>query len=295
MKLKLKILASYLEVSLLTLISLVLVVFFSRKSLFSKKVKQERPIMILGNGPSLRDDIDAVIELREGGRVDICSVNDFAFSEAFFKVRPSLYVLADPNYWSDNVSKDVEIRRVRLIEIFANDVVWPMRVMVPVEAKGSSVFDRACSEFVIVEYYNRTPISGFDWVRFRLFDVGAGMPPAYNVLIAALAISIAGGYKKIFVLGADHSWHEELNLKKEGVLVAQKHFYDERVELKPVYKAVGEVFTIGELFIRWGKVFRTYEVLALYAQYKRAVVYNLSSKTYVDAFSRAKSSELEDL
>lgn len=251
--------------------------------------------MILGNGPSLRDDIDAVIELREGGRVDICSVNDFAFSEAFFKVRPSLYVLADPNYWSDNVSKDVEIRRVRLIEIFANDVVWPMRVMVPVEAKGSSVFDRACSEFVIVEYYNRTPISGFDWVRFRLFDVGAGMPPAYNVLIAALAISIAGGYKKIFVLGADHSWHEELNLKKEGVLVAQKHFYDERVELKPVYKAVGEVFTIGELFIRWGKVFRTYEVLALYAQYKRAVVYNLSSKTYVDAFSRAKSSELEDL
>lgn len=295
MKRKLKIFSSCLEVALVTFVSLVLVVFFSRKSLFAKKIKQESPIIILGNGPSLRDDIDAVIELREAVRVDICSVNDFAFSEAFFKVRPSLYVLADPNYWSDNVSKNVEVRRAKLIDIFAREVIWPMRVMVPVEAKGSSIFDRVSSEFVIVEYYNRTPVSGFDWVRFRLFDVGAGMPPAYNVLIAALAISIAGGYKKIFILGADHSWHEELSFKEDGVLVAQKHFYDEGVELKPVYKAVGEVFTIGELFIRWGKVFRTYEVLALYAKYKHAIVYNLSSKTYVDAFPRAKFSELEGL
>lgn len=295
MKRKLKIILSRLQSFLFTLISLVLVLLFSRKASFRKKIRQEKPIIVLGNGPSLRDDLDGVIELSEGSRVDVCAVNDFAFSEAFFKVRPSLYVLADPNYWNESVRGEVGIRRVRLIEILAHDVVWPMRVMVPAEAKGSSIFDCASSEFVTVEYYNRTPISGFDWVRFRLFDIGAGMPPAYNVLIAALTLSITDGYQRIFILGADHSWHEELSLEGKGVLVAQKHFYDKGVELKPIYKSEGEVFTIGELFVRWGNVFRTYEVLALYADYKRVEVYNLSSKTYIDAFPRAKLSGLEDL
>lgn len=70
-------------------------------------------------------------------------------------------------------------------------------------------------------------------------------------------------------MGADHSWHEELSfVDGEGVLVAQKHFYDNEAERKPVYKDGSEFFTIGDLFIRWGKVFKIYEILALYASYR---------------------------
>lgn len=296
MKQKISLVLSCLRSLFDTVFSLLSVFLFSRMTSVKKQSEQEQPIAILGNGPSLKEDLNALLEISKVSRIDFCVVNDFAFSDAFFKVCPCIYVLADPNYWRENVKEEIEIRRVRLMHIFAHEVTWPMRVMMPVEAKGSSIVGLIDSKFITFEYYNRTPISGFDCVRFWLFDIGAGMPPPFNVLIAALTLSIVCGYKRIFILGADHSWHEELSLtENDGVVLAQKHFYDADVESRPVYKDGKKTFTIGELFIRWGTVFKIYEVLALYAKYKQAEVYNLSSKTYIDAFSRARVGEIERL
>ncbi|WP_339504589.1 hypothetical protein [Pseudomonas sp. RL_105y_Pfl2_101] len=296
MKQKIKMLLRFFEKCLSTFVSLVFILFFSRRTVFEKKSNRSEKVIVLGNGPSLRTDLEAVVKLSSNSYIDVCVVNDFAFSDAFFKIRPCFYVLADPNYWKEGVIGELHVRRERLIDILVNKVTWPMRVMLPVEAKQTFKLNDATSQFVAFEFYNRTPVDGFDCMKFRLFDYRVGMPPPFNVLIAALTLSIANGYKKIFVLGADHSWHEELSfVDGEGVLVAQKHFYDNEAERKPVYKDGSEFFTIGDLFIRWGKVFKIYEILALYASYRGAVVYNLSSKTYIDAFPRATIEEFDEL
>ena len=278
-----------------TMFSLSLVLIYSRKVSLGH-VAQRNKIFILGNGPSLKDDLKGVIALSAREEIDVCAVNDFAFSDVFFDIRPSIYVLADPGYWADNVGEDLSVRRARLLEIFSERVTWPMQVMLPIDARKSSIFNNLISGAVTYSFYNRTPLSGFKWLIFRFFDLGVGMPPPYNVLIAAITLSLLKGYKQVFILGADHSWHEELSVATgKKVQVAQKHFYDNKVEQKPVYKEAGETFTIGDLFIRWGKVFKMYETLYLYAKHKNSQVYNLSSKTYIDAFPRSSLDEFRDL
>ncbi|MFW0886804.1 UNVERIFIED_CONTAM: hypothetical protein MKS84_08870 [Pseudomonas sp. JL1] len=296
MKRRVKIALGFLKECFDTLVSLVLILAFSRRVPSKSDAKRIEKIIILGNGPSLRNDLDAVVKRSGDKTTDICAVNDFAFSDVFSDVRPSIYVLADPNYWMEGASAELNARRLLLLNIFSEKVTWPMDVMLPVEAKECPLFNGLASDFVTYSFYNRTPVSGFNWFRFRFFDYGLGMPPPFNVLIAAITLAIAKDYKKIFILGADHSWHEELTVANEkDVLVAQKHFYDNAVDRKPVYKEGSETFTVGELFIRWGKVFKIYEILALYASYKNAEVYNLSRKTYIDAFPRSNIEEFDNL
>lgn len=296
MKHQIKKISFFLMTCLSTIFSLGLILVYSRKVSPGRRVGRSERVFILGNGPSLKNDLASVIMLSRRENIDVCAVNEFAFSDAFFDIRPNIYILADPNYWLKSVSADLNVRRSRLLKIFSERVTWPMQVMLPIDAKGNSLFNNELSGLVSYSFYNRTPVSGFNWLNFRFFDFGVGMPPPYNVLIAAITLGLSKGYKKIYVLGADHSWHEELSVVSEKkVLVAQKHFYDNDVEQKPVYKEGSETFTVGDLFIRWGKVFKIYEVLHLYAKHKNAQIYNLSRKTYIDAFPRSNIDEFDNL
>lgn len=295
LKRRIKNILSFLVMGLRTIFSLCLMLVYSRKVSLGC-VGGRNKIIILGNGPSLKDDLEGVIMLSGREEIDVCAVNDFAFSDAFFDVRPNIYVLADPNYWVDNVEGDLSARRARLLNIFSERVTWPMQVMLPIDARKNLLFSNVASGVVSYSFYNRTPLSGFKWLVFRFFDLGLGMPPPYNVLIAAITLTLLKGYKQVFILGADHSWHEELSVASgREVLVAQKHFYDSEVEQKPVYKNAGETFTIGDLFIRWGKVFKIYETLYLYAKHKDSRIYNLSRRTYIDAFPRSSIEEFAKL
>lgn len=277
-----------------TVVGVLSVMFFSRFVGNDWKKNLGEVALVLGNGPSLSTDLSVLAEKNNKIDVDVWAVNNFCFSESFKLIRPRFYVLADPNYWMDNVSKEVADSRVRFTNILSKDVDWEMTLILPITAKRSKLVSDLKSTSISIGYYNNTPVRGAKFISQVICKWGLAMPAPLNVLIAALTLAIGSNYKVVYILGADHSWHEELVVTPGGdALVAQKHFYPEVVIASPVYKPGMTSFTVADLFLRWGAVFKSYEFLAEFALVKGVKVLNLSSKSFIDAFERSNLSRFD--
>lgn len=276
-----------------TLFSAACVVFFSKRVDASWRKTSSATAVILGNGPSLNADLDVCMSCFRPGSSDVWAVNNFCFSEKFTVIQPQFYVLADPNYWAKTVSEEVELSRDRFLRGLRERLAWPMTLLVPVAARGSYFLAGLENSFLTVRFYNSTPLSGMCSVSYAFMRRQLAMPAPLNVLVAATSLALCAQYKEIVLLGADHSWHEELTVNNDGeALVEQRHFYDEKVEAKPIYRPDHSCFTVGDMFERWGKVFKSYEFLQGYACHRRVRVINASSRSYIDAFRRMRISDL---
>lgn len=284
---------SFLGILWSTFFSFVLVCVFSRKKIANnRKIAIRKQAIILGNGPSLADDFEKILKLQSKRDIDIWAVNNFAISDQFIIIKPGFYVLTDPNYWAVDVSEALLLARNRLIKCFNEQLDWPMVLMVPFDAKGSGFLQNINRRNIDVRFYNRTPVDGFRFFREWIYSNNLGMPAPFNVLIAAICLAITDKYQTVYVSGADHSWHESLLIENGRMLLSQFHFYKENVAAVPVIKTDGSSFTIGDIFIRWGCVFKKYEILDLYARSKGVRIFNISSKSYIDAFEYIQIDDL---
>jgi len=272
-----------------TLQTVLVVALFSVREKFTRKQSEDisETVVVVGNGPSAGLDIPYLVNMKRDSKFSVCAVNDFACSDVFVKLRPDIYILADPNYWLAEASKEVQKSRERLLSALNGSVSWKMKLYMPYDARGSSFVRCLHNDLIVISYYNRIPIRGFDSVCSFFIYRQAGMYPAFNVLIAALHVVIWLSFKRIIIIGADHSWHEEVTVSSSGeALVEQKHFYKEETKPATVKRPDG-TFNIGELFVRWGEVFKIYHRIAAYAARNGIKIINSSSKSYIDAFQRA--------
>ena len=113
------------------------------------------------------------------------------------------------------------------------------------------------------------------------------------VLNTAVHLGIKLRYSKIYLLGADTSWHEnyELDQKTNVLYSIDTHFYGKRklplyldseetlpsklhLELSMVAKALGSYWTLLE-----------------YSKYAHVNIYNASEYSWIDAFPRSTISD----
>lgn len=240
-----------------------------------------RPLVIMGNGPSFRRDLDEDMELLM--RSDTLAVNFAANSPEFRLLRPKYYVLADPHFF-EKAETDCNVRW--LIDSL-NTVDWPMTLFVPVSARGSrSLFH---SENLKVECFNFIAAEGFASFENFVFDRKWGMPRPRNVLIPSIMIGIWLGYRQIYLLGADHSWLKTLSVNDRNEVVSvQPHFYKEdekesaRIRQEYVRHPLHEV--IESMMI----AFRAYHTIQRYARRLGVEIFNATPDSMIDAFPRAQ-------
>lgn len=249
---------------------------------------------VLGNGPSLDGDLAQCKDFRSIG--DVWCVNQFAVSDLYEKLQPTHYVLADPAYWSESLSEHLTALRDRLFLALKSKTTWPLTLYLPYFAKGCFEEKLADTLNITVAYYNNVPVFGCKRLAYFLYNRGLGMPLAQNVLVAALYLSLHRGYKKIFVLGADHSWHRTLEVDNlNRVCVQDRHFYDkEEPKLIPFLIDGSEesTFTMAGILSALARMFDGYWKLKEYSESIGAVIYNASSISYIDAFKRIKPAEI---
>jgi hypothetical protein len=256
-------------------------------------VPQKQRCSVLGNGPSLNDSLANHKEFLLS--TELVCVNFFAATDHFTRLRPTNYVLADPNCFTFN---ETTVGREDLHQILAallQRIDWSMRLYVPNFAKGSYLIRTIESGNPNIElvYYNPTIVRGFAWFRHWLYSANVGMPQAQTVIVTALSLMINRGFKEIFLFGADTSWHEQIRLDDQNqLLMKQIHFYDKLKDIAfvPVFSDAHrtKTFTMASQFLSLHKVFRGYEVLRNYADYKGVCILNASSKSYIDAFERVQ-------
>jgi len=273
-------------------ISIIRIILFSRSSTTLPK-PSNKTVSILGNGPSLKWSLENQFEWIESTEV-IC-VNNFASTEYYVRLKPQNYVLLDPAYFTyseKNLDRGDIKKTFHSIFMTTN---WPINVYVPQQAKKSNYFKAFAADNPNIKliYFNYTIFEGFDFFKYFLFSKRISMPQSENVLVAALFLMISRNFEYIYIFGADHSWHEQIQIRDDNMLTLKDvHFYNPDVEKEServLYNASEkQKVSISKQFRSFSKAFRGYDILAGYAKYKNVKVYNASEKSYVDAFDRIK-------
>lgn len=291
------------------LVKKILLTFFELGKLFSSITKillfsnihfinwcdirvNEKECVVLGNGPSLKKTLDNYFEFINKKRI-ICVAN-FIHSDYFVKLQPEYYVMVDDSLWSKKASRRIKEQYKKIYSEMKNNVKWKMTLFMPMWAARWNFFQDLPNdnENIKIKYINTTPIFCYDKIRYLFYKANLAMPQAENVLIAAIFIALNIGFKKVFVFGADHSWHETLYVGDNNVLYYKdSHFYDnDKVALIPILETPREkkVIKIDQQFASLARAFSSHLVLNSYAKYIGARVLNASGISYIDAYKRYK-------
>lgn len=245
-------------------------------------------IVVMGNGPSLRQTIDNRREwLMSHSRL---AVNFAANAPEFFGLRPDYYVLADPHFFR-GAGTDPNVASLWR-HISAAD--WPMTLYIPVkEGRKLPVMLAALGvelpENITIKRFNLTPGDGATAPLRLLYSAGLAMPRPRNVLIPSIMTAMREGFRKIYLCGADHTWTRTLEVDEDNHVVSvQPHFYkDSGSELKRVsteYKGLRLCDVLGSMTI----AFRSYFDIRSYAQKKGVEIVNSTPGSFIDAFPREK-------
>lgn len=104
--------------------SLVKVAVQSRRPTISQVAADGERLIVMGNGPSLKRNIDEDMELLMGSRT--MAVNFAANADEFFSLKPDYYIIADPHFF-DGRSSDPNV--ARLFERLNGMVDWDMTLL----------------------------------------------------------------------------------------------------------------------------------------------------------------------
>jgi hypothetical protein len=271
-----------------TCISLVKVTVRSKLSSSLPKAEQIS-CAVLGNGPSLKTSFEQHPDFFKQHAL-IC-VNNFAITPEFEKLKPQYYAMLDPAYWVDKPNKMAE----ECIMNLQKKTTWKLHLLLPAAAKNSKAFNELLrqNKNIEVNYYNYTVFKGFEKISHYFYRKNLAMPQSQNILVACLFLSINLGFKEIFLLGADHNWHENLHINENNqVCLKDVHFYENetQVNYRLFYKddLKTETFKMHEIMSALGKTFYGYELMNRYAVSCGATIYNASEISFIDTFKRIK-------
>lgn len=246
----------------------------------SEAARQGKPLIIMGNGPSLSTVIaESATDL--AGSVTM-ALNFAANAPEFTLLRPDFYLMADPHFFEGRkTDPNVE----KLFTRFNADVDWSMTLFVPRGQSASTL--GITNDNIRVENFNFVGAEGFPALERRLYDSGLAMPRPRNVLVPAIMTGIRAGFKEIYLIGADHGWLSTLSVSEENEVVSiQPHFYKDNAEEKQRVASVYRNVKLHEILLSFHLAFRSYHRLEDYARKKGCHVYNSTPGSFIDAFER---------
>lgn len=242
--------------------------------------ERKRPLVVLGNGPSLSDTIASSADALR--RCDLMAVNFFANTDEFLRLRPRWYVLADPHFFT-GAATDPNVKR--LLERIVTLTTWPMTLLVP--ARGPRLTLPAANPCVSVAGFNAVGVEGPDWLCHRLFRADRAMPRPRNVLIPSIMLGIALGYTTIYIAGADHSWMRTLSVTDDNEVVSvQPHFYADNAEEHSRVTSVYSGIRLHQVVESFAIAFKAYHDIARYAIERNVKIFNVTPGSFIDAFPR---------
>lgn len=268
--------SDYLNLTGATLKGIIKVCAQSRKTTIKRETCGQR-IIVMGNGPSLNDTISKHLDILADSNT--MAVNFAALSDAFFKIKPRWYILADPLFFSDNKSANMQNLREAL-----KCVSWPMTLLVPQNSDTSNLLD---NPNIDVKTFNCIGIEGFSRFTNFIYSHQLGMPRPRNVLIPAIMCAIWLGFDTIDIVGADHSWMQTIGVDSQNRIISvQPHFYkDDKSEQTRVNTEYAG-YRLHQIVYSFYVAFKSYHDIAAYAKRSGVQIYNCTPSSFIDAFPR---------
>lgn len=279
---------SFIAQSINTLLSVLKVIVQSRFYIRLPIAKSSKCI-VLANGPSLKQALEKNQDVFTQNPL-IC-VNTFAVTPEFSKLKPSYYVMLDPFLWEmENKTNNTVFKNLE------EKTDWKLHLLIPKQVIKHPVFQnlQKKNKNILLTPFNYTVFKGFSNIANWFYKKNLAMPQSLNVTITALFLGINMGYKEIILVGADHTWHENLHMSDENILHTKvTHFFENDTEIKysPFYKSGDPhkgTLKAHEFFDIWSRTFYAYMLIADYAKKHHCTIINASEGSFIDAFKRAK-------
>lgn len=247
-------------------------------------------MLILGNGPSLSEQMPKLIEQKVWEQGDLLAVNFFATSEEFSVLKPKYYVLSDPQFFRQaGRSERVEA----MYKALAERVTWPMTLYV--QYYNPEKFDYAAAvghnPNIRIVRFHTTLFRGFRSVEFWCYRRGLGSGNFGTVVQNGEFIAMLLGYRTIELYGVDHTLLEGLMVDDNNRLCrTQSHYYDaEPASPKPIFvnaTTPPRPYTMYTYLAETAELFRGHEVLAEYAREQGVQIINCTRGSMIDAYHR---------
>lgn len=262
----------------------------------SNSANKKKEVIIIGNGPSFKESLN---KYRENlGKYDLICVNNFAASDYYQELKPRYYIINATILFlpDEQQSKIYQDLKKEMLGHLREKTSWDMEIMVPFAAKKSRDFQELLTSNTYLKplYFNLTSIEGFKGFKRFLFNKGLGTPRPHNVIIPAIMNLIYLKYETIILIGADHSWLQEISVSDDNIaLINQKHFYDEQESKSaPMNDYMVRPRRLHEVLDKFQLTFKGYWEINEYIEHKNVKIYNCSEVSLIDAFERKKLNEL---
>jgi len=262
---------------------------------FVKSDVHKRPgdsCYILGNGPSLSHEINSGnFQLMSA---NIFVVNHFGSSDLYEIIKPNFYVIADPGFYVDLLDLEEKQRVINLFAAMNEKTIWPLTLFVPFEGlKKMKEKFKENPNITVLGYNKVNTWKGFKWFDRWVYDHQWAVSSGLNVVMTALHLAMHCEFKKIYLLGVDHSWHKNMFIGDDNFLyLLDTHFYDDKNQkhIPVVIEKNNQIIPlkIHEQLGYLKKAFEVYHFIEDYAKYKRVKIFNCTSNSFIDAFERKK-------
>ena len=247
-------------------------------------------LAILGNGPSLKQQLPKLIGQKEWEQTDMMAVNFFALSDEFTSIKPKYYVLSDPMFFRKAGHSE---RIDNLYKALATKVSWAM--ILYVQHYNPEYFNYSAAigdnpNIRIIPFHS-TVFHGFRSVEFWCYRHGLGSGNWGTVVQNGILAAIQVGYKTIELYGVDHTLLDGLMVDEQNRLCrTQSHYYDSTpAEPQPIYYNATNPprpYSMAEYLAETAELFRGHEVLRDFAATQGVRIINRTAGSLIDAYER---------
>jgi len=246
--------------------------------------------MILGNGPSLKEDIDRVLKKKK--ECEVYVLNYFAVTKYFRKIKPEYYVLTDRMFWDQNANKYIKKDNEELF-LCLDKVDWNMNLICP-DSGFQSINKRLISNKNIKLIKVHSVHIEFKNEKLYLFALRHNLttPHFINGLVMALWHAIYSRKVDIEIYGADFSLFKEYYIDQvtNELYNSAPHFYknskaEDNAPCK--YLNAPKKMLHTRLYQQWSSFYQMY-LLSKLAKEKKIKITNHSSNSFLDSFDRPK-------
>ena len=246
--------------------------------------------ILLGNGPSLKYDIEKVVE--ESKESEVYVLNYFAVTNYFLKIKPEYYVLTDRMFWSQNANEDIKKDNEELY-FHLDKVDWRMNLICP-ESGFEWIRNRLRANKNIKVLKVHSVNIEFKTEKINLFALNKNFitPHFINGLVMVLWHAIYKNSIDIEIYGADFSLFKEyyIDQKTNDLYTSASHFYkNTKAQDNASFKYPNETKKMlhTRLYQQWSSFYQMY-LLSKIAKMKQIKITNLSSNSFLDSFERSK-------
>ena len=253
---------------------------------FKKEIyesKYQKDLYIIGNGPSAKEFLQHPPENRD--KINICTVNFSITTDNFFDIKPEIHCFADPDFF--NKTDDERIQKV--IDIIEKKINWDLTIIIPF-SKNKTFYKHCLNN----KHIRILRFAGESWqaqsnfakkIRLYFYNKGWFTPKLQNVIVACIFNAILLGYKKLFLLGVEHSWLNEIFVNQQNqVCLLDKHFYGNNSILWK--KNDTETYKVHEILKTLSYTFEAYWELKYFSEKRNVHIINKTKDSFIDAFER---------